>query len=355
MEGTLLQRLGQAPPVKCFPGCNRDITMTPYVLLGTAIGDAMGKPFETMDRTDQALRDWRGGTYLPGTHDALGEAGKKPGAWTDDTQMSLALAQALIDNRGVYDPAKAVAAYLRWYRGEGPGGTPRGIGGTLRGALTRLSLGEPLETSGKTYQVGDPVGCGTSMRAAVIGVAGKNDGEVLKWAEQDAVITHNHIEARAGSAAVALMVFYARKADPGTNPMRLVEKTTTALQAVGYHHTMVVRGLQLAMITEMLYNSRWWGQIPLLAWDSGMVWDVVPSAVACFLRPTMDSYREPLLEAYTYAIKMGGDTDSRAAITGAFIGALYGFDTLKSELPHIEDGGNILATDEVLNTVRELQ
>jgi ADP-ribosylglycohydrolase len=321
------------------------------VLLGVAIGDAMGKPFETMARKDPPLRDWRGGTFLPGTYEGLGEAGKKPGAWTDDTQMTLSLAQSIIDGKGAYDPAKAADAYLRWYRGEGPGGAPRGIGGTLRKAMVRLDLGEPWHDSGEVYKVGDPVGCGTAMRAAPLGFVGNSPGDTMHLAAQDAAITHNHPEAMAGSAAVALMVSWLRTPEGRAAPFDAVAMAIQFLEG-SYRNTMVVRGLHLALMCVGRSAVHPYHAFNVLG-TSGLVWDVVPSAVFAFLKAADEALsisHAPLLEAFTYAIKAGGDTDSRAAITGALLGAYRGH-LLEPFSREVEDGERIVSMDKALESL----
>src|SRR5512147_555851 len=62
------------------------------VLLGTAVGDALGVPFEKKLCNFEGLVDWDGKTYLGSEHHKL-----QPGQYSDDTQMSLMVAESLID------------------------------------------------------------------------------------------------------------------------------------------------------------------------------------------------------------------------------------------------------------------
>ena len=79
-------------------------------LLGLALGDALGAPLEG-GPVERLL--WR----------LIGKTKQGEMRWTDDTQMSLDLAESLIEN-GDLDPddlAQRFAKSYRWSRGYGPG------------------------------------------------------------------------------------------------------------------------------------------------------------------------------------------------------------------------------------------
>jgi ADP-ribosylglycohydrolase len=101
---TEISRLGR------FTGC----------LLGGAIGDALGAPVEFMSLPE--IRRQFGPEGIRHYAPAYG----RPGAITDDTQMTLFTAEGLIRarqrhrNRGICDPAMVVwHAYLRWLGTQG--------------------------------------------------------------------------------------------------------------------------------------------------------------------------------------------------------------------------------------------
>jgi ADP-ribosylglycohydrolase len=152
----------------------------------------------------------------------------------------------------------------------------------------------------------------------------------------------------AGSAAVALMVSMLRTPEGLADPFHTLVMATTMLEGT-YRHTMVVRGLHMALMCVGRGV-----ELPHQAFNvlgtSGLVWDVVPTAVYAFLKAAWDARaisHAPLLEAYTYAIKAGGDTDSRGAITGALLGAYRG-DLLEPLAPEVEDGAHIIEMDNAL-------
>jgi ADP-ribosylglycohydrolase len=63
------------------------------VLLGTAIGDALGVPFESMLHTNPALEAWDGISFGDSEYHKL-----TAGQYSDDTQMSIIVAESLISN-----------------------------------------------------------------------------------------------------------------------------------------------------------------------------------------------------------------------------------------------------------------
>ena len=78
------------------------------VLLGTAIGDALGVPFETKLSNYEPLVAWDGKSFLGSEHHKLG-----PGQYSDDTQMSLMVSESLLQNHG-FDPDDLSKRYVEW-------------------------------------------------------------------------------------------------------------------------------------------------------------------------------------------------------------------------------------------------
>ena len=315
--------------------------VVPYVVLGTAIGDALGKTFENKDAEYPPLVNWDGHTYLSGGFKNLGEAGLKAGAWTDDTQMTLALAQCIISHHA-YNPVVVAEAYRNWYQGKGPSGACRGTGSTVRYAMDKLvsDLGN-WRTASRDFKVGDIIGCGSAMRVAPLGVVYDKEN-ILQFAELDANLTHKHPEGRAGSIAVALMTYYCRKMPKGTVPYDIMlSSVIKTLEEHGYKDTMTFKGLRLVQL--MLEKSLYWKEAYTILGNSGKVWELVPMAFYCFLSRLKMAGDNVLEHAdgvargtYEVAIMGGGDTDSRAAVAGAFLGAFFGLEALIQFLPGVE-------------------
>jgi len=327
----------------------------PSPLLGLAIGDALGKPFESIEGCPTPPKpspDWNL-QYLPGREEIVGEYGVPPGHFTDDTQMSLALANCLT-SLGKWSRSEALLYYYAWRRGEGPY-APRGMGGTLRKALDYIAArgmaqaSDDLNESGVRHRAHpcaplDPVndryvGCGTAMRAAPIGAFFSNEEEILKVATEDAYLTHSSVEAAAGSFAVAMAVRFQIQTF-GKNPASMLPSLRASLDR-HFRYTRVAAAVDLvAALTHATPSA-----ITLLRPDSDVA-SVVGSALAFF---ALVEAKEYALTAFRRAIHFGGDTDTRAAIVGALLGARWGKDVFTYDLVQgVERSAELMALDQLL-------
>lgn len=262
------------------------MTISPAPLIGLAIGDALGMPFETYAPDHPELLAWDGESYRASAYHEL-----DPGQWTDDTQMSIALATSLVDHLS-YDASLVSKAYLAWFQS----GDCRGIGNSTRKAMQNLAAGNSYLVSG----IPDATGNGTAMRAMPIGAFFQClTPEFLRdIATRDASITHSSTDAFEGSTAVALSIEYLMR---GAAPSHLAEYLITNLE--GNLKQRLVSGI-----------SKPTGPV------SPYVVDTLEAALYAFLHT--DDYAS----AVRMAIKFGGDTDSVAAITGALAGTHYGME-----------------------------
>lgn len=282
-------------------------------LVGCAIGDALGNPFEMKPMASPALKNWdglfkAGGTFWRG----------EPGQYTDDTLMSMALSASLVE-KGEFNPEHVAANYLAWYES----GNTRGIGTTTAGAMVNLKIGATWQESGltKTYDGMPAGGNGTAMRAAPIGLFYRNQPEkLLESAMLDASITHNALEPKMGSIAVALAT-------------AMLANGVATPQSVAYEVTDVLTDSEVK--SKIQQAQKWLEQgTPLntvhfeaLAeiGSSGYVPETVGAAFYCLGATTN------FKDAVVLAVKAGGDTDTTAAIVGALAGTYYGLDGIPDE------------------------
>lgn len=284
---------GQTDPSK-FEGC----------LLGLAIGDALGMPFEGWRASSIRSRLGHGvDDFMSST-----EHGLRAGQWTDDTKMALQLARSIIRSSGRADPEDIARAYLEWF----DSGDLRGIGRTTAESILRLKKGVPWSESGKAGECA--AGNGTAMRVAPIGLLHCNNYEkMLEDARADAVITHNNPEAVAGSQAVAF--FIARGVNqPDTGEAR-VDLIDECVKLIGPCKVADKLNQAGKMLKEGLPAGTAIGALG----TGGYVVETVASAVFCFLK-TPDNF-----EATVTAAVMGGDdSDTTGAVAGAISGAWNG-------------------------------
>lgn len=289
------------------------------VLVGTAIGDALGVPFETMLVNNQELIDWDGVTFIGSPHHKL-----LPGQYSDDTQMSIMVASSLVNNRG-FNPDDLAARYVDWIHS----GIARGYGTTTLMAVQNLMSGKHWSESG----IAGSYGNGTAMRAAPFGIYYRNDLQSLvAICKIDSAITHASEDAEAGSIAIALATAYAVNNDTENLLERICEKLPDSK----------VKGLVYSL--DSLVNSDKISpqQALRVLGTKANVRETVPAALYCFLR--FNNYHEAV---YT-AIKAGGDTDTTAAIVGALFGAKFSMKGIDKSFYSVEDFDKLVELDSQL-------
>jgi ADP-ribosylglycohydrolase len=224
-------------------------------MLGAIIGDIIGSVYEKSGMKEPGFplfnRDCR---------------------FTDDTVMTLAIADALLHKR-------IFRTNIRTFGLNYPN---RGYGGMFR---------EWLQT--ENAQPYNSFGNGSAMRVSPVGFACKEIEEVLDLAQKSAEPTHNHPEGIKGAQAVAVSIFLARQ---GKNKEQI---RTDIEDTFGYnlHRT----------VTEIRPNY----QFDVTCQGS------VPESIIAFL----DS--QDVESAIRLAVSLGGDADTMAAIAGALAQAYY--------------------------------
>lgn len=290
------------------------------VLLGTAIGDALGVPFETKLANYEPLLAWDGKSFLGSEHHKL-----TPGQYSDDTQFSLAIAESLIENRG-FDPDDLAARYVELFASK----SIRGYGKTTLMAIQNLQSGKHWSESG----IAGSYGNGTAMRSAPFGVYFRNDLQsLINICKIDSAITHASEEAEAGSIAIALTAAYALNDDLDG----LLEKLWEVLPDSKVKSSVY----SLDSLVDSKYITPF--EALRVLGTKADVRQTVPAVLYCFLK--FNSYQE----AVVAAIRAGGDTDTTAAIVGALFGAKLGIKSMDPLLTAaVEESDKLIRLDSQL-------
>lgn len=280
------------------------------VLLGTAIGDALGLPREGLSR-DRAARFFGG---RPLTHRFL----KQWGMFSDDTEHTCMVAQALLASRG--DPekfAKSLAWRLRFWLL----GIPAGVGfATLKG-ICRLWLGFSPSKSG-VHSAGN----GPAMRSGLLGVYAGDDVDYLKrLVAASTRLTHNDERAEQGALVVALACQYAASKKPEDI------RTDDIFEIFELHITnqeLLNKLMQVKSgVEENLTAIEMADRMALINGITGYIIHTVPIAIFCWLR-----HRGDFKASIETIILLGGDTDTTGAIVGAMAGASVGSSGIAPDL-----------------------
>jgi ADP-ribosylglycohydrolase len=270
-------------------------------LLGGAVGDAIGLPWEGLSRGRIAAALGA----APLQHALIGARGMI----SDDTEHACMTGQALLAAPG---DSRAFARSLAWRLRGWLLGAPVSVGwGTLR-ALVRLWLGWSPERSGV-----DSAGNGPAMRAAILGACvGADPVRLEAFVIRSTRMTHADPRALAGALAIAraaaAIVYRRGAADPPALLAELARSTEDAelAKALALAHAHLLRGDPAETFACAL------GQVQGV---SGYVHHTVPVALYCWASAPRD-----VGAAVEQAVRLGGDTDTVAAIVGGLAGAAGG-------------------------------
>lgn len=261
-------------------------------VIGSAVGDALGAPFEFGPEGAFSARF----PVMGHGGEMCGGGGWDPGEATDDTQMAVLVAESLVECGGL-DLPDVFRRFRRWAAAE-----PKDIGLQTE---TVLSGGDPWDTAAALhFHVSQrAAGNGSLMRAAPSAVhfAGRGREATMDAARRLAALTHGDRAAWEGTAVLHELI---RVALTGGDPLDAVAAT---LEAVHPDHrrryaTVLSPDWHPDQATEF----------------NGAVWPCLGSAV--WALRTTTSYET----AVRAAIDLGGDTDTVAAVTGGLAGAVHG-------------------------------
>jgi len=246
--------------------------------LGFACGDALGATVEFM--TPEQIRQ----RY--GLHREMiggGWLGLQAGEVTDDTQMSLALGQAIIDHQG-WNIQAVADNFLAWMQSN-----PPDIGNTCRRGIRRY------RDSGEFFGPprADDAGNGACMRNLPVALATLQKPEDFDaWSLQQSHITHNNRISDAATLSLGRMV-QGLIAGQGRDACR-----EHASRLVAQHG-------------EFAYT-------PYPGKASGYIVDTVQTVLHYFFNS--DDFESCLIAT----VNQGDDADTTGALAGMLAGALYG-------------------------------
>ncbi len=278
------------------------------VMWGLALGDALGKPIEFKHL-------WRiKEDYGP---NGITELPINP-TWTDDTEMTFAVARALIKthNMTVEEISTQIAEeFIKWLENTGysPGNTC--ILGTHKYKDTRNWRESGIKRS---------KGCGSAMRVAPIGLFFSDLDKLSKVAYNSSLITHAHptvLAAAVGGAYLVRLTLDGEKVgkwpEKVKNIVDFVEDPgkTEFCDAID----TAVRALDVADADEAIKSigEGWIGE------------EAVAIALYCCMKyPEPEDFKKMLV----LSVNHGGDSDSTGCIAGGIMGARHGFAALGKEM-----------------------
>ncbi|MGV8850449.1 MAG: ADP-ribosylglycohydrolase family protein [Propionibacteriaceae bacterium] len=281
------------------------------VMLGTAVGDALGVPYEfsTPPGPNQDAAMLGGG---------LGNFA--PGEWSDDTSMAVAVARVAATGADLRSTAAldAIAeGFLEWYD-HGPADIGNQTRSVLSGTRRRLDRGDGgasqvMREEAQSYarSHAHSAGNGAVMRTAAVAWAHLDDRESCAEAAQ-AIALLTHADPLAADSCVmwseairVAIVDGAIRVDAGLDLLPEERRTPWAAWLAD----------AMSPTRELVPGRRFT--------PNGYTVTAVQAAVAAItLTPAADSTH--LAAALHAAVRIGNDTDTVAAIAGGLLGARWG-------------------------------
>lgn len=256
-------------------------------LYGVAVADALGATLEFMSAAEIArrygtLRDIVGGGWL-----AL-----RPGQVTDDTEMTLAVAEGIAEQPDA--PVEAVGRrFIEWLDTQ-----PRDVGRTCAVALNYARRRGWADAARFAHDDlgGRSAGNGSLMRSAYPGLWYADRAQALRVAVELSRMTHyDPLASEACKLYTAAIWDMARGGVPARQALK-------------------------AAFGGTRYQAALAGQARLD--PTGFVVDTLNCALDAVARTSS------LEDAIVRAVNLGGDADTVGAVAGGLAGAMYGYDSI---------------------------
>lgn len=273
-------------------------------IFGQAIGDALGLGTEFMSKTEvrekypdglkeysQIIRDYHRAKF-------------QPGSWSDDTDMMLCIANAIIEDKGI-NLHTIARNFKQWvYAPE-----TRGVGQTT---LKVLSIAEYVE---KPHQVAELIwrmtrtknaANGSVMRTAIIGLKKEN---VAQTAEDVCKLTH--FDPRCVGSCVIVS--------------EIINHLIWHDEQLSYSQIITIGNKYDKSIAEYI-DKAYYNGIESLELDEpssiGYMLKALGAALWCLFHA--NDFEEGLLKV----VNEGGDADTNAAVACAMLGAKFGYTSI---------------------------
>ena len=278
-------------------------------ILGLAVGDALGVPYEFLEREEMDKRPARDMI-------GFGSHNQPAGTWSDDSSLTFCLMESLCDG---YDLNDIATKFADWYYSNL--WTPRGfvfdIGFATKDAIYNFKKGMTPDLCGGLDEYTN--GNGSLMRILPLAFYLYNEADInIRYdvVKRVSSITHGHLRS---VFACFIYVEYAIQLIDGLDKFKAYEAIKPLI--LNYANQNDFNPKEVVLFSRILEDdiSK---QDRFNIKSTGYVLRSLESSFWCFL--TSDSYSETVLKA----VNLGEDTDTTAAIAGGLAGLYYGFDAI---------------------------
>lgn len=279
---------------------------------GVIVGDALGMPVQFMSRAELKKSPVT-------TMQGFGTYNMPPGAWSDDSSMTLATLDSIREKKGI-DYDDIMERFFDWnLHGKY---TPTGIafdqGFTCMEAIMNYARSGNYKTCGKTGEWANGNGALMRIMPACLYAYEKRKenawtlGEAVECVHQVSALTHNHLRSK---IACGIYFFMVTELICGTGC--LTERLQAGMnKALDFYREDEANHAELAHYERLFSLQEFAKCREEEIRSSGYVVDSLEAAVWSLI--TTDSLKDALLKA----VNLGDDTDTVGAIAGG-LGTLY--------------------------------
>jgi len=279
-------------------------------MIGAAIGDAIGAPYEFQGRN--LVKKY----FNIDAHKNL--------LYTDDTQLMLALAESII-NKGDDFPGEFGDKLVKWAEkmSHDSNAFMRKPGSACMGGAKKFFEGKSPELCG----IEDALGDGAAMRIVPIGLFYDTNEEVSLNAKRSSELTHRDPRIYTSSSVLAYAISKLKKQERDNfNAAVFLDELVKYACDCELQFGRKEKWNFSDILKEMKksYPSR---EFIEQTENMGRCFDTVPLSIYCFLLHSFD-----FVEAISEAVKLGKDTDTSACITGGMSGTFNGMEAIPEKL-----------------------
>jgi len=276
-------------------------------IYGQAIGDALGLGTEGMTDEDMTWKYPNGITHYSDIFQDRHRKRWKIGDWTDDTDMMLCIARAIIKEKRVYYTSIA-HNFKEWANGE-----PMGIGENTYKVLSFADyVDKPFEASKMIWEMSHRKSAanGGLMRTSIVGLLPNN---VEEWSANICRLTHYDPRCVGSCVIVSKLIHSLVYDESPISYDRMIEIGTKYDERIKEY-------------IDLAINSDHIKELDLQNWNS-VGYTLKTLAAGLWAYWHSKTFEEGLLAV----VRAGGDADTNAAVACAILGAKFGFHAIPSE------------------------
>lgn len=275
-------------------------------IYGQAIGDALGLGTEFMDDYDMAWKYPKGFTHYSEIYQDRHRRRWEIGDWTDDTDMMLCIANAIIKDKGV-NLTTIAQNFKDWANG-----VPMGIGAnTYKVLMIGDYVEKPLDVSKKVWEMSryQSAANGGLMRTSIVGLLPTD-------VEQSAadICRLTHYDPRCVGSCVIVS--------------ELIHAHVYGLPVPSYEQIISISRKYDDRIVEFITLSQNEDIKALDLQEEGSIgYTLRTLAAGLWAYWNAETFQDGLLAV----VRAGGDADTNAAVACSILGAKFGFNAIPSE------------------------